>query len=107
MERVFVQLHTFIIQAAISYHFTEMLLRGTCRGERSREREIEKWEQSRELGFKLGFVSFFLFPVLGPVSIEVGDPQVGEVTCGGSPQLSCKRDQIKMRDYYGQAGYPT
>ena len=71
------------------------------------EREIEKWEQSRELGFKLGFVSFFLFPVLGPVSIEVGDPQVGEVTCGGSPHLSCKRDQIKMRDYYGQAGYPT
>ena len=23
----------------------------------------------------------------------------GEVTCGGSPHLSCKRDQIKMRDY--------
>ena len=28
-----------------------------------------------------------------------GGPQVGEVTCGGSPYLSCKRDQIKMRDY--------
>ena len=27
-----------------------------------------------------------------------GGPQVGEVTCGGSP-LSCKRDQVKMRDY--------
>ena len=26
-------------------------------------------------------------------------PQIGEVTCGGSPHLSCKRDQIKMRDY--------
>ena len=25
--------------------------------------------------------------------------QIGEVTCGGSPNLSCKRDQIKMRDY--------
>ena len=36
-----------------------------------------------------------------------GGPQVGEVTCGGSPHLSCKRDQIKMRDYYGQSGYPT
>ena len=23
-----------------------------------------------------------------------GGPQVGEVTCGGSPHLSCKRDQI-------------
>ena len=25
--------------------------------------------------------------------------QIGEVTCGGSTYLSCKRDQIKMRDY--------
>ena len=29
----------------------------------------------------------------------VGGPQIGEVTCGGSPYLSCERDQIKMRDY--------
>ena len=28
---------------------------------------------------------------LGPVYMEVGDPR--------SPHLSCKRDQIKMRDY--------
>ena len=28
-----------------------------------------------------------------------GGPQVGEVTCGGSPHLSCERDQIEMRDY--------
>ena len=28
-----------------------------------------------------------------------GGPQVGVVTCGGSPHPSCKRDQIKMRDY--------
>ena len=28
-----------------------------------------------------------------------GEPQAGEVTCGGLPHLSCKRDQIKMRDY--------
>ena len=28
-----------------------------------------------------------------------GGPQVGEVTCGGLPYLTCKRDQIKMRDY--------
>ena len=26
-------------------------------------------------------------------------PQIGEVTCGGSPHLSCKCDQTKMRDY--------
>ena len=26
-------------------------------------------------------------------------PQIGEVTCGGSSHLSCKRDQDKMRDY--------
>ena len=28
-----------------------------------------------------------------------GGPHIGEVTCGRSPHLSCKRDQIKMRDY--------
>ena len=28
----------------------------------------------------------------------VGGPQIGDVTCGGSPHLTCKRDQIKMRD---------
>ena len=27
-----------------------------------------------------------------------GGPQTGEVTCGGSPHLSCKSDHIKMRD---------
>ena len=27
-----------------------------------------------------------------------GGPQKGEVTCGGSPHLSCKRDQVKMRN---------
>ena len=25
--------------------------------------------------------------------------QIGEVTCGGSPYLLCKRDQIEMRGY--------
>ena len=35
-----------------------------------------------------------------PVYMEVGEPQIGEVTWGGSPLLSRKRDQIlKMRDY--------
>ena len=28
-----------------------------------------------------------------------GGPQIRDVTCGGSPYLSCKRDQIKMKDY--------
>ena len=27
-----------------------------------------------------------------------GGPQIGEVTYGGSPHLSCKRDQVQMRD---------
>ena len=35
---------------------------------------------------------------LGPVYMEVGGPQIGEVTCGGLPHLTCKRDHIKMRD---------
>ena len=32
-------------------------------------------------------------------------PLIGELTCGGSLHLSCKRDQIKMR--HGQVGYLT
>ena len=28
-----------------------------------------------------------------------GGPQAGEVSCGGSSRLTCKRDHIKMRDY--------
>ena len=28
-----------------------------------------------------------------------GGPQIGWVAYSGSPHLSCKRDQIKMRDY--------
>ena len=40
-----------------------------------------------------------------------GGPQIGEVTCGGSPHLSSKRNQIKMRDYVNrrvthQSGLP-
>ena len=30
---------------------------------------------------------------------EGGGPQVREVTCGGLPHFTCKRDHIKMRDY--------
>ena len=42
----------------------------------------------------------YIQSLLGPVYMEVGDPSgVGEVTCAGSPHLSCKRDKIKMRDY--------
>ena len=28
---------------------------------------------------------------------QSGGPLVGEVRCGGSPHLSCKRDQIKIK----------
>ena len=28
-----------------------------------------------------------------------GGPQIGEVTRGESPHLTCKRDEIKMKDY--------
>ena len=33
--------------------------------------------------------------------------QIGEVTCGGSLHLSCKRDQIKIRDYMDRRVTPT
>ena len=35
-----------------------------------------------------------------------GGPQIGEVTCSGSPHLSCKRDQIKMRDNVDRRATP-
>ena len=31
--------------------------------------------------------------------MEVGGPQVGEVTCVGSPHLTFKSDHMKMRGY--------
>ena len=51
------------------------------------------------------FIRIRVDGALGPVYKGGGRPQIGEVTCGRSPHLSCKRDQIKMRD--GQASYPT
>ena len=43
-----------------------------------------------------------------------GRPHIGEVTCGGSPYLSGKRDQVIIRDYTdrgvtspGYVGYLT
>ena len=45
--------------------------------------------------------------MLGPVYMKVGDPQIGELICGGSPHLSCKRDQIKMRDYLDRQVTPS
>ena len=35
-----------------------------------------------------------------------GGPQIGEVTCGGSPHLPCKRGQIKMKDYMDRRATP-
>ena len=43
---------------------------------------------------------------LGACLHEGGGPQVGEVTCGGLPHLTCKRDHIKMRDYMGRRVTP-
>ena len=42
-----------------------------------------------------------------PVYMEVRGPQISEVTCGGSPHLSCKHDQINMRDYMDGRVTPT
>ena len=46
-------------------------------------------------------VSLFLstFGFLSACLHEGGGPQVGEVTCGRLPDLTCKRGHIKMRDH--------
>ena len=36
---------------------------------------------------------------------EGGGPHVDEVACGGLPNLTCKRDKIKTRDYTGYLTY--
>ena len=65
-------------------------------------------DKQYEMNFLIGL--FVIFPcfLLRACFHGGGGPQVGEVTCGGSPHLSCKRDQIlKKGRFYGQAGYPT
>ena len=47
---------------------------------------------SQKIGYELKFVKM-------QFSVKSTSPQVGEVTPSGLPYLSCKRDQIKMRDY--------
>ena len=69
-----------------------------------------KWTKKRDPRAKLLFFflkpkAFLQFSLLLPSSFlraclhEGGGPQVGEVTWGGLPHLTCKRDHIKMRDY--------
>ena len=57
---------------------------------------------------RAGTIELTLPSFLGPVLHGGGGPQTCEVTCGGSPHLSRKRDEIKMRDYMDRRpGYPT
>ena len=44
-------------------------------------------------------LQIMLLPILRACLHEGGGPQAGEVTCGGLPHLTRKRDHIKMRDY--------
>ena len=78
-------------------------------------RASKERQRERRLGTSQ-IVTFFLYASMEPIFIRVvlvllryppvkaslhggGGPQVGEVTCGGSPHLTCKCHQIKMRDY--------
>ena len=50
--------------------------------------------------WKVSKVIFFnLLTYFGACLYGGGGPQIGEVTCGGSPHLTRKLDQIKMRDW--------
>ena len=46
-----------------------------------------------------GCLSYIMIQTLRACLHGGGGPQIGEVTCGGSPHLSCKLDYIKMRDH--------
>ena len=58
-------------------------------------------ELEGEKTWALTVSSFFQFSTFLEACLHGGGgPQVGEVTCGGgSTHRSCKRDQIKVRDY--------
>ena len=51
-------------------------------------------------------VNMFLHNVFRVCLNGGGEPQIGEVKCGGSPHLSCNCDQIKMRDYMDKRDTP-
>ena len=54
----------------------------------------------RSLGFRVGYCHVQLIGAyIKGLLHEGGVPQVGEVTSGGLPNLTCKRHHIKMRDY--------
>ena len=61
--------------------------------------EIPETERFIPKGFELG-------TTFRACLHEGGGPQVGEVTCGGLPHLTCKRDHIKMRDYMDRRATP-
>ena len=58
-------------------------------------------ETHRSLGTRQAKTQYFRACLHGG-----GGPQIGEVTCSGSPHLSCKRDQIKIRDYVDRRVIP-
>ena len=47
-----------------------------------------------------------MFPLTSGLFTWRWGPQVSEVTCGGLPHLSCKRDHIKMREYMDRQVIP-
>ena len=60
---------------------------------------LGNWQVLRNIYKENQTPSFFETERLRACLHGGGGPQVGEVKYGGSPHLSCKRDQIKMRDY--------
>ena len=60
---------------------------------------LKKWNPSASFHYIFHLTRVFCFTLKGACLHGGEGPQIGEITCGGSPNLSCTRDQIKMRDY--------
>ena len=60
---------------------------------------LKKWNPSASFHYIFNLTWVFCFTLKGACLHGGEGPQIGEITCGGSPNLSCTRDQIKMRDY--------
>ena len=60
---------------------------------------LKKWNPSASFHYIFNLTRVFCFTLKGACLHGGEGPQIGEITCGGSLNLSCTRDQIKMRDH--------
>ena len=122
---------SYLVTIETDYHWTYIKMR--ARDKRTENRELQVlmfYRLEKKHGVVLVLSFMFWFSVIWFSSCHVaffsflkkcraneitcfssclhggGGPQIGEVTFGGSPHLSCKRDQNKMKDDMDRRAIP-